>query len=232
MNLQSISNVMLKDGVDNLQKCFPSIKKLTLHCDKDNECHFELLPYLETLKLTGMSLRHNQISFPATLKKLTLVDCFLPWSNMSIIHPLPNLEVLKLKSNAFMGRQWDACEQQFRQLKLLTLESLNIKHWEASSTSFPCLKQLSLLNCDDLEEIPLEIGEIATLELIETDSWNDSVVESVKRIQQEQHDVGNYDLKINVDGMDLSFYLSLSEGSKSKRLLAKLLSRHKKQLML
>ncbi|KAI3736386.1 hypothetical protein L6452_15925 [Arctium lappa] len=198
--------------MDNFQKCFPSVKKLALRCDKYDEYHFELLPYLETLKLMGLGLLQNRISFPATLKKLTLVGCFLPWNKMSIIQSLPNLEVLKLKDKAFSGRQWDACEQQFRQLKLLTFERLNIKQWEASSTSFPCLKQLSLLKCNDLEEIPYEIGDIATLELIETDSWNDSVVESVKRIQQEQHDVGNYELKIIVDEMELSFYLSQHEG--------------------
>ncbi|KAI3736392.1 hypothetical protein L6452_15931 [Arctium lappa] len=134
---------------------------------------------------------------------------------MSIIQSLPNLEVLKLKANAFMGRQWDACEQQFRQLKLLTLDNLDIKQWEASSTSFPCLKQLSLSKCNDLEEIPLEIGEIATLELIETDSWSRSVVESVKRIQQEQHEVGNYELKITVDRMELSFYLERMNSTKA-----------------
>ncbi|KAI3736389.1 hypothetical protein L6452_15928 [Arctium lappa] len=149
----------------NFQKCFPSIKKLALDPDKDDEYHFEFLPCLEILELTG---------------------------------------------------QWDACEQQFRQLKLLTLDGLDIKQWEASSTSFPCLKQLSLFYCNDLEEIPLEIGEIATLELIETNSSSKSVVEYVRRIQQEQHDVGNYELKITVDKMELSFYLSQHEGSESE----------------
>ncbi|KAI3736387.1 hypothetical protein L6452_15926 [Arctium lappa] len=203
----------------NFQKCYPSIKKLGLRCVNDDEYHFELLPCLEILKFTGLEeglQRHHIFSYPATLKKLTLVESFLPWSHMSIIQSLPNLEVLKLKVDAFTGRQWDACEQQFRQLKLLTLWDLDIKHWEASSTSFPCLKQLSLFYCYNLEEIPLEIGEIATLELIEIDSSSKSVVESVKRIKQEQHDVGNYELKITVDKMELSFYLSQHEGSESE----------------
>ncbi|KAI3736388.1 hypothetical protein L6452_15927 [Arctium lappa] len=112
--------------------------------------------------------------------------------------------------------KWDACEQQFRQLKLLTFENLYIKHWEASSTSFPCLKRLALWHCQDLEEIPLEIGEIATLELIEIHNLSNKVVESVKRIQQEQHDVGNDELNITISGMDLSFYLSQYEGSESE----------------
>ena len=115
----------------------------------------------------------------------------------------------------FVGTHWDACEQQFRQLKLLLVFNLNIKQWEASSTSFPCLKQLTLRRCKYLEEIPLEIGEIATLELIEIDSINNSVVKSVKRIQQEQHDVGNDELKITVKETDLFLYFSRYGGSKS-----------------
>ncbi|KAJ9551663.1 hypothetical protein OSB04_015708 [Centaurea solstitialis] len=214
MNLHSISLVTFKGGVDNFQKCFPNIRKLVF-CDPvdvhNYSKHLELLPYLENLKLTGLAamLPLCPIAFPATLKKLSLIGCELPWSDMSIIQLLPNLEVLKLQ-NSFRraGGRWDACEQQFRQLKLLKLKYLNIIQWAASSTSFPCLKQLSVSSCRDLEEIPLEIGEIATLELIKIDWCSNSVVESVERIQEEQHDVGNYELKITVDGKELSLSFS------------------------
>ncbi|KVI04084.1 putative late blight resistance protein homolog R1B-17 [Cynara cardunculus var. scolymus] len=219
MNLQSISNVVLGDGVDNFGKYFPSIKKLEYTLFSGEERRFESLPYLEALKLTVKYHNRNNIEaepiflqirvwFPATLKKLTLVRCFLPWSDMSTIQPLPSLEVLKLKYKSFVGTHWHAGEQQFRQLKFLTLERLDIKQWEAYSTSFPCLKRLAVWSCGDLEGIPLEIGEIATLELIETGSRNYSIVESIKRIQEEQDAEGNTQLQITVDGMDLSFYLS------------------------
>ncbi|XP_024990763.1 putative late blight resistance protein homolog R1B-12 [Cynara cardunculus var. scolymus] len=224
MKLLSISEVRYGDGVDMFGKCFPSIKKLVYVIIPGEECHFELLPSLETLKLRVSGYpkdepnfrQINHIWFPATLKKLTLERCCLPWSAMSIIQSLPKLEVLKLKEDAFEGTQWNTGEKQFPQLKVLRLEELNIKHWVAYSTSFPCLKRLSVWMCDNLEEIPLEIGEIATLELIETDSWNYSIVESVKRIQEEQHDEGNTELKITVDGMELPTYLSVHEGSESE----------------
>ncbi|KAJ9550615.1 hypothetical protein OSB04_014660 [Centaurea solstitialis] len=212
MNLHSISMVMLEDGVDNFQKCFPNIKKLALCRAKDVKYHFELLPYLENWKLIGPSLQQDHIVFPPTLKKLSLIGFSLPWSDMSIIQLLPNLEVLRLHSNLFTpGREWDACEQQFRQLKLLKLEWLDIKHWKATSTSFPCLRRLTLRYCEDLEEIPLEIGEIATLELIEIKDCSNSVVESAQRIQQEQNEVGNDELKIIVhrSGVILQFKLAI-----------------------
>ncbi|KAJ9552083.1 hypothetical protein OSB04_016128 [Centaurea solstitialis] len=212
MNLHSISKVVLEGGVNNFQKCFPNIKKLVLwECSKS----LELLHYLENLKLIGAN-RCGNIAFPANLKKISFLRCELKWSDMSVIHLLPNLEVLKLDDIvSTTGTRWDVCEQQFRQLKLLKLVWLDIKQWEASSTSFPCLKQLSVWKCKDLDEIPREIGEIATLELIEIQSCSKSLVESVQRIQQEQHDVGNYELKISVDGMDLSFYMSKQGSSKS-----------------
>ncbi|KAJ9551574.1 hypothetical protein OSB04_015619 [Centaurea solstitialis] len=129
------------------------------------------------------------------------------------ISSLPNLEVLKLKGSSFEGRQWNASEQQFQQLKLLRLKELDIVHWKAYNTSFSCLKRLSLWDCIVLEEIPVDIGEIATLELIETNGQKASVVESVKRIQKEQYDEGNTELKITVDEIELSMYLSEHEDS-------------------
>ncbi|KAJ9553986.1 hypothetical protein OSB04_018031 [Centaurea solstitialis] len=221
MNLHSISMVEFQDGVYNFQKYFPNIKKLVLYyyasdfqkCSK----YLESLPYLENLKLIGPDLRWGPIAFLATLKKLSLINCELPWPYMLVIQLLPNLEVLKLRGILTIGeRQWDAREQQFQQLKFLMLELLDIEHWKASSTSFPCLKRLALWMCEDLEEIPLEIGEIATLELIEIDSRSNSVVESVKRIQQEQQDEGNDELKIIIDGKELSFFSSQHGSSESE----------------
>ncbi|KAJ9552090.1 hypothetical protein OSB04_016135 [Centaurea solstitialis] len=209
MNLQAISDIMFGHGV-NFGKCFPSIKRLAVTCNRDDENHFELFPYLETMKLRG-GFRQNHIWFPATLKKLSLLFCFLPWSAISIIQLLPNLEVLKLKENAFDGAQWNAGEQQFQQLKFLKLVNLNIQHWEVHSSSFPRLRRLTLLCCNNLEEIPLEIGEIITLELIETDSGNNSLVKSVKKIKKEQDEEGNTELKITVDGLELSTTLSEHE---------------------
>lgn len=75
---------------------------------------------------------------------------------------------------------------------------IDIEVWEAYHSSFPCLKQLEILGCKNLEEIPLEIGDISTLELIKIENCRQSVVESVRRIEEEQHDLGNYDLKIHI----------------------------------
>ncbi|KAI3515250.1 hypothetical protein L1887_14059 [Cichorium endivia] len=213
MKLQRISNVKLGDGAECWLKCFPGIKKLTCPLYTYEENDFESLAYLESLKLIESGRRKkskeldfpksdpifekNHFTLPATLKKLTLLWCRLPWSDILIIQSLPNLEELNLLDNAFEGPQWDTGEEQFRQLKFLKLQNLDIQQWQASNINFPHLKRLVVLKCNHLEEIPLEIGDISTLELIETDDIR-SIVESLDRIQEEQHNVGNYELKISV----------------------------------
>lgn len=174
-----------------------------MHDDHD----FESLMFLETLMLITVGLlkvsdnsefRKIQLRLPASLKKLSLAGCCLNWSDMSIIQSLPNLEVLKILDNAFLGPRWETGEEEFRQLKFLKLQDLNIQQWEASSINFPCLKQLVVDRCKYLEEIPLELGDIPTLQLIEVDCSSYTVVESVDRIRDEQQSFGNFDLKINV----------------------------------
>ncbi|XP_076905803.1 putative late blight resistance protein homolog R1A-3 [Bidens hawaiensis] len=200
MHLQTISCVGLTDEAFSFQKYFPCIKKLSCVTNSYKQNDFKSFAYLERLTLWSSPVHgKNQITLPVTLKAVTLGGCCLPWSDMSIIQSLPNLQVLKLDYNAFVGSCWNTDGQEFPQLKFLRLERLNINQWEAYSPSFPCLKQLEILICFNLEEIPIEIGDIPTLELIKIKKCRHSVDESVRRIQQEQQDMtGNYDLKIEV----------------------------------
>ncbi|KAI3795563.1 hypothetical protein L1987_38218 [Smallanthus sonchifolius] len=119
---------------------------------------------------------------------------------MSKIQWLPNLEVLKLLNYAFEGPSWNTGDGQFRQLKFLKLQNLDIQQWNAYSTNFPCLQRLVLLECYYLTGIPDEVGDIPTLETINVDKRNHSVVKSANKIQEDQQAMGNYELKINVIG--------------------------------
>ncbi|MFS8025076.1 putative P-loop containing nucleoside triphosphate hydrolase [Helianthus anomalus] len=203
MNLQTISKVSLQDGVDDFQKYFPYIKELhcIIHTEKQKD--FKSLSYLEKLKLEYFPISFFITSvkcfkFPVSLKSLTLSKCSLAWSEMSFIQSLPNLQVLKLHYNAFVGSCWNTDEQVFPHLKVLKLSILDIKQWEAYNRSFPCLRQLEIFYCSSLEEIPLEVGDIPTLELIKIRRCRPCVCESVRRIEEEQRDLGNYDLKIYI----------------------------------
>ncbi|KAL8228361.1 hypothetical protein R6Q57_015945 [Mikania cordata] len=194
MNLQTISKVRLEHSRWFFH-FFPCIKELSCETRINDHRYFEKLSYLEKLKLTGPLTSH---AFPESLKTLALAKCFLSWSDMSNIHLLPNLQVLKLHYNAFEGSCWNTHEQVFQHLKFLRFDGLNINTWEACSSSFPCLRRLEICYCSRLEEIAYEIGEIPTLELIKIESCKTSVGESVRRIQDNQHDFGNYNLTIEI----------------------------------
>ncbi|KAL2531293.1 NB-ARC domain-containing protein [Abeliophyllum distichum] len=140
------------------------------------------------------------INFPVNIKKLTLSKIGLPWKNMSIIGTLPNLENLKLVSDAFEGRRWKANDDEFKKLKFLQLDSLKLIQWNASSDDFPRLRRLVVRNCYYLEEIPSDLGYIPTLEMIKVHSCGNSVNGSARRIQEEQLEIGNLDLKVIVSG--------------------------------
>ncbi|KAL8267895.1 hypothetical protein R6Q59_001693 [Mikania micrantha] len=196
MNLQTFSRVKFGEKVD-FQKFFPAVKELRCKIYSDQKNDFKSFSYLEKFKLISINELKN-ITLPTTLKTLTLANSCLPWRKMSIIQSLPNLQVLKLDFKAFKGECWNTDEQVFPMLTFLRLGGLDIKLWKADSKSFPCLKQLEVDSCEGLEEIPLEIGEIPTLELIKITYCTRSVGESVRRIQEDQRDFGNYLLKIDV----------------------------------
>ncbi|KAF5755754.1 putative leucine-rich repeat domain superfamily [Helianthus annuus] len=204
-NLQTISSAVLGHEPTSWVNYFPGVKKLSCSVYGDRRYDLKSLTFLEILKIIGMKSKviprfkkKSMIRFPASLTKLTLKGCHLPWSHMSYIQSLPNLEVLKLLTDAFVGPQWDAGEEPFQQLKFLKLSCLDIQQWEASSISFPCLKQLVLFCCFSLERIPFDMTYIPTLEDIQIEGCSNSVIVSAYDIQEEQQADGNYDLKIRV----------------------------------
>ncbi|KAH0728848.1 hypothetical protein KY290_000032 [Solanum tuberosum] len=123
---------------------------------------------------------------------------------MNILRKLPNLEVLKLKLNAFLGLIWklsDEDEDGFLKLKFLLLEHMSLTQWEATSYHFPSLEHLVLRDCYLLEQIPFDFAEIQTLQLIELHECLRSVLVSAEQIQTEQQSLGNDDLVIHVNSI-------------------------------
>lgn len=212
LNLQTISTLRLNHRTKSLLQSFPNIKKLGCSVSSPLRnrgfLNFAMLTHLQALNLqndmdTPLPVV-NPITFPETLKYLTLKGCRLPWIYMSTIQRLPKLEVLKLLDSSFEGDTWDAGDDKFCHLKLLKLQKLKIKSWEASSINFPNLRKLVVKTCKDLKEIPLVLGNISTLEHIEIDYSNILIRESVNRIQEEQHAMGNYDIHVTFSDIDPS----------------------------
>ncbi|KAL2492877.1 Disease resistance RPP8-like protein 3 [Abeliophyllum distichum] len=140
----------------------------------------------------------KNVTFPESLKELTLVRGYISWEDMTVVGSLPNLQALKLRRNAFDGQEWKPNEGEFLQLKFLLLENIKLKYWRADSIHFSKLERLSIKFCKDLEEIPSDFGEITTLQSIELYYCWDSLVTSAKQIQETQQSYGNDDFQVRV----------------------------------
>ncbi|XP_073318118.1 putative late blight resistance protein homolog R1B-16 [Primulina huaijiensis] len=131
-------------------------------------------------------------AFPTSLKKLTLRGVPFLWENMTIIGSLPNLQVLKMTNIKGTRRsKWTPSEGQFLRLKYF-YSSLNyLVSWEAEKEHFPSLESLIPWEVYSIDEIPCGVGEIDSLQLIELFNSKDSLINSAKRIQEQQHEYGN-----------------------------------------
>lgn len=211
-NLQTLLTVSSANFSKNIVSLIPNITKLGILVSEENDEHptnflnyLSSLHCLDTLKLL-FSLRFGRSSiisrwnaFPPNLRSLTLSGSHLPWRDMATIGKMPNLEVLKLKDSAFVGHVWETVDGGFIRLKFLLLENNELEEWILTSTHFPSLRHLVLRLCEALEEIPCDIGEIPTLEMIELYSCGRSAVSSARRILEEQRSMGNDVLEVRIN---------------------------------
>ncbi|XP_027184213.1 putative late blight resistance protein homolog R1B-17 [Coffea eugenioides] len=127
---------------------------------------FDCLSQLESLNLSFFD--GYGFKFPLNLKKLTLSYNHQPWSEISTIGKLPNLQVLKLRHGSFVGiEEWEMKEGEFPNLRVLKLIGVALRSWTASFDSFLHLEKLVVHNCPGLKEVPSCLGECLTLEMIE-----------------------------------------------------------------
>ncbi|CAI9100879.1 OLC1v1038066C1 [Oldenlandia corymbosa var. corymbosa] len=194
-NLETLSTVSFPCGhkMEEVMRKFPNIRRLRCNLVMAGACTgdckvlaLDFLSQLESLTLSQIHKEFHDLSFhfPRNLKKLVLSNFLLPWSKISLVDGLPNLEVLKLLENAFAGKLWDMGEGKFPKLRFLKLADLDIVQWTNSNESFPCLEKLVLERCQLLEEIPSHLAYIPTLQLIEVSDCG-SAMGAIKQIQEE-----------------------------------------------
>ncbi|KAL8045000.1 hypothetical protein ABFX02_08G083100 [Erythranthe guttata] len=206
-NIQSLSNIMLYKPRDRkMLKRSPHIRKLKCECKpwhgKNGVYQYPDLRFLSQLESLSMTTyfgpRRAEVNFPATVRKLTISRLGLPWEMMSAIGKMPNLEILRLRCGSFVGKKWETKEGEFQKLRFLVMYKLELDEWNVeSSEHFPKLQRLVLFECYNLEEVPSEIGDIGTLQFIEIRGWClKTLVESAVRIEEEQRDMGNEELRV------------------------------------
>ncbi|KAL0356085.1 UNVERIFIED_CONTAM: Late blight resistance protein R1-A [Sesamum radiatum] len=104
----------------------PNLKKLGIfHLEEgsgglDNLARLHKLESLSVVDKDLSSLAN--ITFPISLKNLTLSTRCIPWEEMMVFGTvLPNFEKFKLYDNAFKGPEWSPVEGQFPRLKVLII---------------------------------------------------------------------------------------------------------------
>lgn len=199
--IETLATVSLNNKLaDYMIKKANRLQKLKCHCKEPLKLRLDGFQ-LETLSVIGKILK---FSLPETLTKLTLSDVLLPQSEMSNIGRLPSLVVLKLEHRAFQQGNWNIGDEEFPNLKVLKLRSLQITTWDASSESLTNLEQILVESCFHLQEIPSILGEIPTLKMIEVKRCGESLENSAKGIQEEQEGYGNENIKVLIYPLDSS----------------------------
>ena len=188
--------------------------------------HLHKIEHLTCIQFQhGLSHRFR-IIFPSILRKLLLYECGInsgAWRTLCALH---KLEMLKIGSCSFKSKE-ETCDEEreatngdeleseeetydeewdwelgdgdvFRSLQVLHLEDLRIMRWIADETNFPRLRHLHIRFFSNLEEIPSGIGEIPTLQLIDLEGCRESAAASTERIEEEQSENGNDDLKLRI----------------------------------
>ncbi|PIN17541.1 hypothetical protein CDL12_09798 [Handroanthus impetiginosus] len=155
------------------------------------------LSYLENLKLQNdvfpcppsegkLASLPQRYKFPSKLKKLTLSDTLLDWKEMSTLGMLENLEVLKLKDNAFQGERWRPEDGGFRALKVLHIGRTELVFWDASAQHFPRLRNLFLRHCGSLQKLPPGFAEVSSLQLVDLYCTTKSAAASAREIREKK----------------------------------------------
>ncbi|KAF3673200.1 putative late blight resistance protein -like protein R1A-10-like [Capsicum annuum] len=210
-NLVELSNLYFTNCTNEILSSIPNLKRLIVHYNDfrkkssvNRPIDMSSLTKLEALKCVSNAflswtppISIKKSFFPASLKRLTFSGWFgFPWEDISTLVKLPNLEELKLKDRAAIGDVWRLRDDDiFESLKLLLFRRVLLVNWLVSCENFPSLKRLVLKKCDNLKEIPIDFGEIFSLESIELHNCSTSAEDSARKIEQEQEDMGNNCLK-------------------------------------
>ncbi|KAG6405585.1 hypothetical protein SASPL_133176 [Salvia splendens] len=209
-NLQTLSTISPESCTEDMFARIPNLKVLGIRGqlaklleNKGGSMLFDglgKLSHLENLKLLNdvfprppsegrLTSLPQRYKFPTKLKKLTLSDTLLDWKEMSTLGMLENLEILKLKDNAFKGNWWQPDDGGFRSLKILHIGRTDLVTWHASAHHFPRLRNLFLKHCTYLGSLPLGFAEILSLQFIDLYCTNTSAAASARTIKQKKEEI-------------------------------------------
>ncbi|XP_047942590.1 putative late blight resistance protein homolog R1A-10 [Salvia hispanica] len=184
-SLLTLSGVSAESCNVTVLKSVPNLKKLGIQISLEDDdigsplYVFNHIPHLTNLRSLKCVITNPEVVvpvlapmsiFPRNLTKLNLSGMGYPWKETSKISSLPCLQVLKLRSYAFQGPEWEVEEGAFSFLTFLIIEDTDLEDWKIGRGSFDDLETLTMKHCYNLERIHGEFGGfLGGIKLIDCD---------------------------------------------------------------
>nr|XP_019703763.2 probable disease resistance RPP8-like protein 2 [Elaeis guineensis] len=127
------------------------------------------LHHLRSLNLNGQLLLEQQqlpdsTRFPPNLTKLILTKCRLERDPMPVLEKLPNLMLLRLGWDAYLGTSMSCSSRGFPRLQHLMLDFLAyLEEWTVQNGAMPGLTHLTIDACGNLKMLPEGLQHVTTL---------------------------------------------------------------------
>ncbi|KAL5757331.1 hypothetical protein ACOSP7_019942 [Xanthoceras sorbifolium] len=120
---------------------------------------------LQDLYLLGRLVQKSviDIGLPPNLRKLTLSLSQLEEDPMPVLGQLHHLNILRLLADSYVGQQITCHSTGFPKLHVLKLCKLRVREWTVEEGAMPCLKQLEIKDCNNLEPPQGLLQKLTTL---------------------------------------------------------------------
>ncbi|CDP11050.1 unnamed protein product [Coffea canephora] len=165
---------------------------------------------LDVLSRVLFSRNIHELEINDRLTQLLLYDTNIEEDPMATLEKLPNLRILELGPNSFLGQEMICHLMGFPKLKRLGLDGLgNLKHWKVEEGAMPELSSLRIVDCQKLEMIPDGLRYVTTLKeiyLVQMPEEFNNRVTRVNGQQGEDYDKISHVPSVNIYGYFFSPY--------------------------
>ncbi|KAK7827187.1 putative disease resistance protein [Quercus suber] len=126
-------------------------------------------PLVEKLNLCSLVKKLPEAhQFSPNIAKLTLELTHLKEDPMPTLEKLPNLKILRLRYDSFVGKDMVCSEGGFPLLQYLLLQTLvSLEEWRVEEGAMPSLCHLTIEHCYNLKSIPDGLRFVTTLRELE-----------------------------------------------------------------
>ncbi|XP_017979984.1 PREDICTED: probable disease resistance protein At1g58602 isoform X2 [Theobroma cacao] len=130
--------------------------------------------------------------FSSNIASIYLRICNLVEDPMPTLGRLPNLRILKVREDAFTGKEMACSAQSFVKLDFLSIYRLhNLEEWKVDEGAMPALRHLEIFECKNLKMLPNGLRFITNLRKLEIGwvpkAFKDKLVEGGEDFYKVQH---------------------------------------------